>query len=78
MDIKPNEGKVIDQNGEKLAVYKDEDGKLISLSAVCTHAGCIVGWNNDDKTWDCPCHGSRFDKTGKVINGPAEKDLPKK
>ena len=70
------EGKVIDQNGEKLAVYKDEEGKVITLSAVCPHAGCIVGWNSQEKTWDCPCHGSRFAKDGKVMNGPAVKDLP--
>lgn len=78
MDIKTNEGKVIDKNGEKIAVYKDETGKLITLSAVCTHMGCIVGWNNKEKTWDCPCHGASFDKMGKVINGPAVKDLTKK
>lgn len=69
------EGKVIDQNGEKLAVYKDEEGKVITLSAVCPHVGCIVGWNSQEKTWDCPCHGSRFTKDGKVMNGPAVKDL---
>lgn len=78
MDIKPNEGKVMEQNGEKIAVYKDETGKVISLSAVCTHMGCIVDWNGKEQTWDCPCHGSRFDAAGKVINGPAVKDLPKK
>lgn len=78
MDLKANEGKVIDQNGENIAVYKDETGKVTALSAVCTHMGCIVDWNNKEKTWDCPCHGSRFDKTGKVINGPAQKDLFKK
>jgi Rieske Fe-S protein len=78
MDIKTNEGKVINQNGENIAVYKDETGKVTTLSAVCTHMGCIVGWNDKEKTWDCPCHGSRYDKVGKVINGPAVKDLPKK
>ena len=78
MDLKANEGKVVDQNGEKIAVYKDETGKIITLSAVCTHMGCTVDWNNEEKTWDCPCHGSRYDKEGKVFNGPAVKDLPKK
>lgn len=78
MDIKTNEGKVIDQNGEKLAVYTDETGKVTTLSAVCTHKGCTVNWNDKEKTWDCPCHGARYDKVGKVINGPAVKDLPKK
>ena len=78
MDIKTDKGKVINQNGEKIAAYKDEAGKLITLSAVCPHMGCVVDWNNKEKTWDCPCHGSRFDKMGKVINGPAVKDLLKK
>ena len=59
-------------------MYKDAAGKVTAVSAVCTHMGCIVGWNGKDKTWDCPCHGSRFEKEGKVINGPAVKDLPKK
>lgn len=57
---------------------KTNEGKVISLSTVCTHMGCTVDWNNKEKTWDCPCHGARFDKEGKVINGPAQKDLPKK
>jgi len=73
----PDEGKVVkNQKGERVAVYTDETGKAITLSAVCPHMGCIVTWNRKDKTWDCPCHGSRFDKTGKVLSGPAEKDLP--
>lgn len=75
MDLKPNEGKIIKQNSKPVAVYKDDSGKTHSVSAVCTHKGCIVGWNNKAKTWDCPCHGSRFDKNGKVIHGPAVKDL---
>ncbi|QQG44844.1 MAG: FAD-dependent oxidoreductase [Candidatus Roizmanbacteria bacterium] len=78
MDLKPNEGKIVEENGEKLAVYKDESGKVTAVSAICTHMGCTVGWNNKDKTWDCPCHGSRYDKTGKVIHGPAVKNLSKK
>lgn len=78
MDLKPNEGKIIKQNGEKIAVYKDNSGKTHAVSAVCTHRGCTVGWNAKDSTWDCPCHGSRYDKNGKVIHGPAVKDLTKK
>jgi Rieske Fe-S protein len=59
----------------KVAVYRDESGKLHQRSAVCGHLGCIVHWNAAEKSWDCPCHGSRFDKHGKVINGPANADL---
>jgi Rieske Fe-S protein len=58
-------------------VYRDEQGTVHERSAVCAHLGCIVGWNKVEKTWDCPCHGSRYDKFGKVINGPANEDLPR-
>lgn len=75
MDLDNNEGKVITQDGKQIAIYKDNDGKIHSLSAICTHQGCTVGWNNNDKTWDCPCHGSRYNAIGKVINGPSTKDL---
>ncbi|MBC8044267.1 MAG: Rieske 2Fe-2S domain-containing protein, partial [Rhizobacter sp.] len=50
--------------------YKDDDGKVYVMSAKCTHAKCIVHWNNAEKSWDCPCHGGRFDATGNVKNGP--------
>ncbi len=59
----------------KVAVYKDEVGRLHTCSAVCTHLGGIVRWNSAEKTWDCPCHGSRYDRYGQVINGPANKEL---
>jgi len=78
MDVKTDEGQVITQNNEKIAVYKDKSGKMTALSAVCPHKGCIVGWNGKGKTWDCPCHGSRFTTDGKVIKGPAVTDLPKR
>jgi glycine/D-amino acid oxidase-like deaminating enzyme/nitrite reductase/ring-hydroxylating ferredoxin subunit len=71
------DGRVIDKKGKKIAVYKDVNGLLHAVSAVCTHLGCIVDFNKGEQTWDCPCHGSRFSKFGKVINGPAVKDLPK-
>lgn len=74
--IAPGEGAVIDQNGQKVAVYKDESGTVSAHSAVCTHMGCIVDWDNGEKQWQCPCHGSQYDKNGKVTHGPAEKDLP--
>jgi len=60
----------------KTAVYRDPHGTLHERSAVCPHLGCIVAWNSSEHTWDCPCHGSRFDALGKVINGPANADLP--
>ena len=74
-DIGRNQGAVIREGMTKVAVYKDESGGVHRLSAVCTHLGCIVNWNSTENTWDCPCHGSRFDRSGKVINGPAAKDL---
>jgi Rieske Fe-S protein len=60
----------------KVAAYRDEQGVLHRRSALCTHLGCVVAWNDSAKTWDCPCHGSRFDSYGTVINGPAPSDLP--
>ena len=74
-DLRPGEGGVVLANGERVAAYKEEDGSLIAVSAKCTHMGCTVGWNGDQKTWDCPCHGSRYDLHGKVIRGPASRDL---
>ena len=70
-------GAVIRRGLTKIAVYRDEGGQLHELSAICPHLGCIVSWNPTEKTWDCPCHGSRFDKLGKVIYGPANSDLPR-
>jgi glycine/D-amino acid oxidase-like deaminating enzyme/nitrite reductase/ring-hydroxylating ferredoxin subunit len=68
-------GKVIDSAGGKVAVYRNERGEVTKRSAVCTHMACIVGWNDAEKTWDCPCHGSRFKPDGQVISGPAESPL---
>ena len=67
------------QEEEKIAAYKDSNNKLHRYSAVCTHLGCTVVWNNSEKSFDCPCHGSRFSAiTGEVINGPANNKLDKK
>lgn len=74
-EIPLDSGAVVRQGMTKLAVYRDADGRLHQCSAVCPHLGCIVTWNGAEKTWDCPCHGSRFDCFGKVINGPANGDL---
>lgn len=76
-DLKTGDGKVIKKEGERLAVHRNEDGELEVVSAVCTHMGCNVRWNNAEKTWDCPCHGSRFDTDGSVIEGPAFLPLQK-
>ncbi len=70
-DIRSGEGAVLRQGLAKHAVYRDENGTLHSLSAVCPHLGCIVHWNSLERTWDCPCHGSRFAVDGAVLNGPA-------
>lgn len=75
-DLRPGEGAVVEVEGDNVAAYLHEDGTTYTLSARCTHMGCIVGWNARARTWDCPCHGSRFDYTGAVINGPATKPLP--
>jgi glycine/D-amino acid oxidase-like deaminating enzyme/nitrite reductase/ring-hydroxylating ferredoxin subunit len=75
-DVEPDSGAILRRGLEKIAVYRDPNGALHERSAVCPHLGCIVQWNQSEKTWDCPCHGSRFDATGHVINGPANRDLP--
>jgi glycine/D-amino acid oxidase-like deaminating enzyme/nitrite reductase/ring-hydroxylating ferredoxin subunit len=73
--IEPGSGAVIRRGIHKIAVYKDESGALTECSAVCPHLYCIVDWNETERSWDCPCHGSRFDRFGKVISGPAIDDL---
>jgi glycine/D-amino acid oxidase-like deaminating enzyme/nitrite reductase/ring-hydroxylating ferredoxin subunit len=78
-EIRPNEGKIVDIRGEKLAVYRDPQGTLHAVSPVCTHATCIVHWNSAETSWDCPCHGGRYSPTGQVLNGPPISPLqPKK
>jgi len=74
-EIGPNSGAVVRRGLTKVAAYRDERGTLHECSAVCPHLECIVHWNDDEKTWDCPCHGSRFDRFGAVLNGPANGDL---
>jgi glycine/D-amino acid oxidase-like deaminating enzyme/nitrite reductase/ring-hydroxylating ferredoxin subunit len=76
-EIAKDSGAVVRRGALKVAVYRDATGALHERSAVCTHLGCIVQWNPVEKTWDCPCHGSRFDKFGEVINGPANAGLPR-
>jgi glycine/D-amino acid oxidase-like deaminating enzyme/nitrite reductase/ring-hydroxylating ferredoxin subunit len=74
-EIAPGSGAIVRRGLEKLAVYRDEQGKTHECLAKCPHLGCVVHWNPAETTWDCPCHGSRFDPYGKVINGPANRDL---
>ena len=76
-EIPLSSGAIVREGLKKRAVYRDEDGKLHKCSAICTHLYCVVNWNNVEKSWDCPCHGSRFDPMGRVLMGPAVDDLPK-
>jgi glycine/D-amino acid oxidase-like deaminating enzyme/nitrite reductase/ring-hydroxylating ferredoxin subunit len=76
-DVPRGEGKIVNLHGKKVAAFRDVRGELTLLSPVCTHLKCIVRWNDADKTWDCPCHGSRFKATGEVFSGPAESPLEK-
>jgi glycine/D-amino acid oxidase-like deaminating enzyme/nitrite reductase/ring-hydroxylating ferredoxin subunit len=71
----PGEGKIVARRGRQIAVARDEDGTLHAVSARCTHLGCIVAWNSAERSWDCPCHGSRFAVDGDVLQGPAVKPL---
>ncbi len=73
--LKAGEGAVLALEGGKVAAYRDPAGTLSLRSAVCTHLGCIVSWNVAERTWDCPCHGSRFHPDGRVLSGPAERPL---
>lgn len=77
-DLSPGEGAVVRMEGESVAAFRQEDGSVCALSAVCTHMGCLVHFNDAERSWDCPCHGSRFDLDGHVLSGPATKDLARK
>jgi Rieske Fe-S protein len=76
--LQPGEGRLLRLGGGKTAAYRDEQGQLHALSPVCTHMGCHVNWNPAERSWDCPCHGSRFAGEGTVIQGPATRDLEKR
>ncbi len=75
--LKPGQGEVVNMNGKRVAIYRDESEDLYAFSAICPHLGCILRWNQDEKSFDCPCHGSRFTCRGVVVNGPAKDDLQK-
>ncbi len=74
--VKRGQGKILERHGTKVAAYRDESGATLLKSATCPHLGCLVAWNDAERTWDCPCHGSRFTPEGDVIAGPAESPLP--
>jgi Rieske Fe-S protein len=76
--LAPGEGGIVTCAGNKVAAYRDDDGTLHAVSPVCTHLGCLVAFNTAEKSWDCPCHGSRFTVDGEVIQGPATDDLEPK
>ena len=73
--LQNGQGGIVEYNGEKVGVYKDEDGRIFMVETQCSHLGCQLEWNSDELTWDCPCHGSRFDYKGDVINNPAINNL---
>ncbi len=75
IDIKSGEGKAVEINGQKAGAYRDEHGTLHVVNTTCTHMGCELSWNSAEKSWDCPCHGSRFSYEGGVIEGPAVNPL---
>ncbi len=74
-DVPKDMGKVLADR--HVALYRNRQGELHALSSVCTHKACDVGWNDQDKLWDCPCHGSRFTPAGDVVRGPAVRPLPR-
>ncbi|MCU7551653.1 FAD-dependent oxidoreductase [Chitinophagaceae bacterium LB-8] len=74
-DLAPGEARVVKYDGDSIALYKDEKGKLYAVNPVCPHAKCMVGWNSAEKSWDCPCHGSRFSAEGELLTGPARRGL---
>lgn len=74
-NLAPNEGKIVEFEGNKIGIYKDKNNKIYKVKPICTHLGCELSWNPVTKTWDCPCHGSRFNYDGKLLYGPALHNL---
>ncbi|WP_404354066.1 FAD-dependent oxidoreductase [Exiguobacterium aurantiacum] len=77
-DLGLDEGAIVNHDGEHVAAYRDPDGNVSMVGTACTHMGCTVSWNEAERSWDCPCHGSRFKPNGEVIEGPAVKPLSRK
>lgn len=74
-ELPPGHGGVVEWDGRKAGVYKAPDGRCYAVDVRCPHLGCQLEWNPDEESWDCPCHGSRFDCRGKLLTGPAQRDL---
>lgn len=77
IDVKNGEGKIVDYKGQKIGVYKDENGKIFAVVPECTYEGCRLNWDKKEKVWICPCCGSKYDIEGRVIHGPATQNLTK-
>lgn len=77
-EVPKGEGRIVEIDGEQVAIYREQGGAIHALSPVCSHLGCIVNWNKAEKSWDCPCHGGRFSCTGEILNGPPIKNLEPK
>ncbi|WP_242698251.1 FAD-dependent oxidoreductase [Bacillus sp. SD088] len=75
--LKKNQAATVEIDDQQIGLFKDQNGDIHYLDLACTHLGCEVHWNDGDHTWDCPCHGSIFNSTGKVVTGPAVQDLKK-
>lgn len=75
IDIEPGEGKILKIDGKRIGVFQDEEGTLHIINTTCTHMGCELNWNSAERSWDCPCHGSRFTYKGDIIEGPAVESL---
>ena len=73
--LAPGEARIVKYEGESIALYKDETGMLHAVNPACSHIKCSVEWNAAEQSWDCPCHGSRFNADGEMLTGPARKDL---
>jgi Rieske Fe-S protein len=75
VELERGQAAIVSADNEAVAVYRDSAGALHGVSPTCTHLGCGIRWNDAENTWDCPCHGSRFDISGSVLNGPATEPL---
>ena len=73
--LERGQGAIVETSRGKAGVYKTEEGEIFQVEIVCPHLGCELSWNPDEKTWDCPCHGSRFDYKGKLLEGPAQEGI---